>query len=106
MNVRSFEAAFLALVNESGESSAGFLQNLYCNNTPQSQAIPLALMMSRRILGNKGACRVHGGGFAGTIQAFVPKEKVIEYTTSLEGLFGTGACHILRIRPKGAVQII
>ena len=98
--------AFLALVNESGESSAGFLQNLYCNNTPQSQAIPLALMMSRRILGNKGACRVHGGGFAGTIQAFVPKEKVIEYTTSLEGLFGTGACHILRIRPKGAVQII
>lgn len=97
---------FLALVNESGESSAGFLQNLYCNDDPQSQAIPLALMMSRRILGNAGACRVHGGGFAGTIQAFVPRRKVIEYVASLEGLFGTGKCHIIRIRPKGAVKII
>lgn len=98
--------AFLALVNESGESSASLLQNLYSSSDPQSQAIPLALMMSRRILGGNGACRVHGGGFAGTIQAFVPKEKIVEYTASLEGLFGSGACHIVRIRPKGAVQII
>ncbi len=97
---------FLELVNESGESSADLLQNLFCTERPQDQEIPLALMLSRRIIGTKGACRVHGGGFAGTIQAFVPKEKITEYVFTLEGVFGKGTCHILRIRPYGARKIL
>ena len=67
---------FLRLVNESGISSGNLLQNLYSNNTPTEQAIPLALAISKTILGNRGAVRVHGGGFAGTIQTFVPTELV------------------------------
>ena len=97
---------FLDLVNASGESSAALLQNLYSNVIPQDQPITLALMMSQSILRNVGACRVHGGGFAGTIQAFVPKEKIKEYVASLEGLFGAGSCYVLHIRPKGAAKII
>ena len=97
---------FLELVNESGRSSETLLQNLFSTTTPETQDIPLALLLSRKVLGKEGACRVHGGGFAGTIQAFVPKEKTGEYTEALEGAFGKGACHLLRIRPKGAVQII
>jgi galactokinase len=97
---------FLKLVNASGESSANLLQNLYSAKDPTSQAIPMALMLSRRVLGEEGACRVHGGGFAGTIQAFVPKAKVDEYVSTLEAVFGEGSCHILQIRPVGAVQLI
>ncbi|MBR5418210.1 MAG: galactokinase [Clostridiales bacterium] len=97
---------FLELVNESGNSSETLLQNLYSTERPETQDIPLALLLSRKVLGKEGACRVHGGGFAGTIQAFVPKEKTGEYTEALEGAFGKGACHILRIRPKGAIQLI
>lgn len=98
--------SFLELVNESGRSSETLLQNLFSTTTPKTQDIPLALLLSRNVLGKEGACRIHGGGFAGTIQAFVPKEKVSEYTDTLEGVFGKGSCHILRIRPNGAVQII
>ena len=97
---------FLELVNESGESSANLLQNLFCTDRPQNQEIPLALMLSRRVLGKEGACRVHGGGFAGTIQAFVPKEKLNDYVSTLESVFGKSACYILHIRPRGAVQIL
>ena len=97
---------FLKLVNASGASSAKLLQNLYSAKDPASQAIPLALMLSRRVLGEEGACRVHGGGFAGTIQAFVPKSKTDEYVSTLEEVFGSGSCHILQIRSVGAVQII
>ncbi|MBO4927317.1 MAG: galactokinase [Clostridiales bacterium] len=97
---------FFDLVNASGESSATLLQNLYCSDAPQTQGIPLALLLSRRVLAGEGACRVHGGGFAGTIQAFVPKEKVSEYIDALESVFGKGACHILRIRPEGGIRIL
>ena len=96
---------FLDLINASGRSSECLLQNLYCTRTPQIQEIPLALMLSRRVLRNEGACRVHGGGFAGTIQAFVPKTMVDEYTQTLEAVFGRGACHILKIRPSGGVKV-
>ncbi len=96
---------FLELVNASGRSSESLLQNLYCTSTPQIQEIPLALMLSRRVLGKEGACRVHGGGFAGTIQAFVPKAKVDEYVKTLEAVYGRGACHILKIRPSGGVKV-
>ena len=97
---------FLRLVNESGISSGNLLQNLFSNNTPTEQAIPLAIAMSKSILGNKGAVRVHGGGFAGTIQAFVPTEMVKEYKDSMERIFGDGSCHQMKIRPVGGIEIL
>ncbi|MGN0620293.1 MAG: galactokinase, partial [Porcipelethomonas sp.] len=97
---------FLELVNSSGDSSANCLQNLYSCRKPQEQGIPLAIMMSRRILGKSGAVRVHGGGFAGTIQAFVPLEKTEEYSCEMNRIFGGGSCHILRIRPVGGTEIL
>ena len=97
---------FLRLVNESGISSGNLLQNLFSNNTPTEQAIPLAIAMSKSILGNKGAVRVHGGGFAGTIQAFVPAEMVKEYKDSIERIFGDGSCHQMKIRPVGGIEIL
>ena len=97
---------FLRLVNESGISSGNLLQNLFSNNTPTEQAIPLAIAMSKSILGNKGAVRVHGGGFAGTIQAFVPTEMVKEYKDSIERIFGDGSCLQMKIRPVGGIEIL
>ena len=97
---------FLRLVNESGISSGNLLQNLFSNNTPTEQAIPLAIAMSKSILGNKSAVRVHGGGFAGTIQAFVPTEMVKEYKDSIERIFGDGSCHQMKIRPVGGIEIL
>ena len=74
---------FLKLVNESGISSGNLLQNLFSTKTPTEQAIPLALAISKSFLGNKGAVRVHGGGFAGTIQAFVPTDMTKEYKNNI-----------------------
>ncbi len=96
---------FLKLVNSSGESSANLLQNLYSCSAPGLQAIPLALEMSRRILGGRGAVRVHGGGFAGTIQAFVPTDEASVYEKEMNRIFGDGACTRLRIRPAGGIEI-
>ena len=98
-------ACFLKLVNESGYSSASLLQNLYSTKQPTSQALPLAIMISKRILGDKGAVRVHGGGFAGTIQAFVPNELVETYSKEMEKIFGRDTCLKLTIRPVGGVEI-
>lgn len=98
--------AFLHLVRESGRSSAELLQNLYSTKKPIEQGIPLALMVSGRLLGDRGAFRVHGGGFAGTIQAFVPTELIWQYETTMEALFGEGCCYILNIRPAGGLQVI
>lgn len=96
---------FLALVNESGESSAALLQNLYSCSKPTQQAIPLGIMMSRRFLGGKGAVRVHGGGFAGTIQAFVPTEMAEGYAAEMNRIYGKNSCYVLRIRPIGGTEI-
>lgn len=96
---------FIQLVNESGESSANLLQNLYSCRTPSNQEIPLALALSKKVLKNEGAARVHGGGFAGTIQAFVPNHLLDEYIAAMEKIFGEGACMKLRIRPYGGVEI-
>ena len=96
---------FLRLVNESGESSAQLLQNLYSTSQPTKQEIPLAIMMSKRILNGAGAVRVHGGGFAGTIQAFVPLELADRYTEEMNRIFGENACQMMRIRPVGGVEI-
>ncbi len=96
---------FLALVQESGDSSERFLQNLYSTKKPQNQEIPLAIMVSKRILGGTGAVRVHGGGFAGTIQAFVPLSIIDTYKTGMDSLFGEGSCIKMRIRPYGGIMI-
>lgn len=97
---------FFRLVNESGRSSADFLQNLYSVSRPNDQAIPLAIMVSRRILGDDGAVRVHGGGFAGTIQAFVPAYLAKDYAKELDRIFGVGSCHILAIRNAGGAELV
>jgi galactokinase len=62
--------------------------------------------MSEELLAGKGAWRVHGGGFAGTIQAFVPNDMLDTYSTAIEGVFGKGSCHVLIIRPVGGTQVI
>ncbi|MDD5900124.1 MAG: galactokinase family protein [Lachnospiraceae bacterium] len=96
---------FLSLVQESGDSSANLLQNLYSTSAPKEQGISLGIMVSKRILGKKGAVRVHGGGFAGTIQAFVPLEMTDTYVRELERIFGNGSCYVFRIRPVGGVEV-
>ena len=98
-------AQFLTLVQESGASSAELLQNLYSASKPTAQEIPLAIAVSKRLLAGAGAVRVHGGGFAGTIQAFVPLAQVAMYTKAMEQLFGEGSCYVLRIRPVGGVEM-
>ncbi|MBP0989774.1 MAG: galactokinase [Oscillospiraceae bacterium] len=98
--------AFLGFVNESGHSSFECLQNLYCSSDPSSQNLPLALAISRKVLAGRGACRVHGGGFAGTIQAYVPLDLLDNYKAALDAVFGKGACMQLSVRPVGAVKIV
>ena len=99
-------AAFLALVDQSGLSSALNLQNTWSAAAPQQQAIPVALAVGRELLGGSGAIRVHGGGFAGTIQAFVPNEKLETFQQGMEELLGPGMCHILHIRPQGGCAVL
>ncbi|MDR0455303.1 MAG: galactokinase [Treponema sp.] len=99
---------FLDLVNESGDSSWELLQNLYSPRNFREQGLSLALAVSREFFreqGIKAACRVHGGGFAGTIQAYIPAEGLEDYRGRMEALFGPGALTVLRIRPVGAVEL-
>jgi len=96
---------FFELVNQSGTSSAELLQNLYSNKDPQCQQIPLAIMLSKRFLGESGAVRVHGGGFAGTIQAFVPTYLAADYAAEMERVFGEGSCYVLTVRPVGGYEL-
>jgi len=96
---------FLGLMKKSGSSSANLLQNLYSVNKPTEQAIPLAIAVSKKILNGEGAVRVHGGGFAGTIQAVVPANLVESYKAGMEKLFGKDCCYVLRIRPCGGVEL-
>ena len=96
---------FLELVRKSGHSSATLLQNQYSCSNPENQAITLAIMTSRKLLEDRGAVRVHGGGCAGTIQAFVPLELADAYTTEMNRIFGENACKKMRIRPVGGVEI-
>ena len=80
-------------------------QNVYTCKAPTNQPLSLALAVSEQLLAGKGAWRVHGGGFAGTIQAFVPNELVSEYTASMKSIFGDDACYVLSIRPFGGVAL-
>lgn len=96
---------FLALVAESGRSSAEYLQNAYADSQ-SSRSIPLALFLSEKLLrGSDGVCRLHGGGFAGTVQAYVPKKICADYAAAMDAAFGAGSCHVLLVRPDGAVRI-
>jgi len=97
---------FFELYRQSAYSSANLLQNLYSSKKPLEQGIPLAIAVSKTILGDDGAVRVHGGGFAGTIQAFVPLDKTDAYREKMDALFSEGSCYVLRIRPVGGIKII
>ena len=100
----NFES-FLKLVIESGSSSYMYNQNIFPVNNIREQGVSLALALSDIVLKGKGAWRVHGGGFAGTIQAFVPHDLVDTYISTLEHVFGEGKCHKLFIRAKGSIKI-
>jgi len=97
---------FFAGVIASGRSSFCYLQNVYTSKNLSEQGLSLALCLAERTLGGKKAAwRVHGGGFAGTIQAFVPTEDVESFRSVMDAAFGEGRCMVLRIRPVGAVKI-
>jgi galactokinase len=98
-------ARYLSLVNESGDSSWELLQNIYSPRDPAVQGLSLALALTRRFLRGSGACRVHGGGFAGTIQTYVPREALEGYRKEMDRVFGEGAVCPLRIRALGAVEL-
>lgn len=98
--------SFLTQIKESGLSSFRYLQNVYTNTDVMHQNVSIALAVSDSILKENGVARVHGGGFAGTIQAFVKNTFVEDYRNCMDGIFGSGACKILSIRNEGGVQIL
>lgn len=98
--------AFKQIIIDSGYSSYMYNQNVFAPSNPTEQKLSVALCMSEDILKGKGAWRVHGGGFAGTIQAFVPNDILDEYKTAMESVFGEGNCHVLIIRPVGGTRVM
>ena len=97
---------FLTKVKESGDSSFKYLQNVYTCHDVQHQNVSIALALSDVIFGKKGVCRVHGGGFAGTIQAFVPNYLVSNYQKEMDKIFGNGSCEVLKIRKYGGIKVL
>ena len=97
---------FLDSINESGNSSYKYLQNIFAVSDYKSQSIGIALNVAEHALCRKGACRVHGGGFAGTIQAFVPLDLLQAFKMDIEKVFGANSCHILTIRPIGGTEVL
>ena len=98
-------AAFRELVIESGRSSFCYLQNVFACCNVQEQGLSLALCMAEELLACQGAWRVHGGGFGGTTQNFVPLGELDRFRRRMEQVFGAGSCHVLRIRPYGGIEI-
>lgn len=96
---------FLSSINESGNSSYKYLQNIFAVSDYTHQAVGIALNVAEHALARKGACRVHGGGFAGTIQAFVPQDILKSFIVGIEKVFGAGSCHVLSIRPVGGTEV-
>ena len=97
---------FFRGVTASGNSSFKYLQNVYTTKNVQEQGLSLALCLTEQFLwGKGGACRVHGGGFAGTIQAFVPHAHVADYREMIEKVYGKGSCYVLKVRAEGAVKV-
>ncbi len=99
-------ARFLELVQESGNSSFKYLQNVYSNHDVEQQSVSIALAISDSVLGKKGVSRVHGGGFAGTIQAFVQNEAVADYKRAMDMIFGPSSCNVLKIRKYGGMKVL
>ncbi len=97
--------AYLKLVKKSGTSSWELLQNLYPSSAPAEQGLGVALALSADYIGRRGAWRVHGGGFAGTIQAYVPKKHSAGYTELMERFFGPGSVIPISVRPQGALRV-
>ena len=97
---------FCRLNRESGRSSFMYLQNVYASSMPKAQAVSLTIALCEEILGDRGSFRVHGGGFAGTVQAFVPNDMVDEFKSRIEAVLGEGMCHILSIRPVGGYRLV
>ena len=99
--------AFKKLVVESGYSSYMYLQNVFSASHPQQQGVSIVLALAQRLLEKRGgAYRVHGGGFAGTVQTFVPVDYLPEFVKTMEAVTGEGSCHNLRIRPVGGTRIL
>ena len=100
-------ADFSALVLESGRASFALCQNVYCSTDVRHQGLSVALALSQSLLrGSTGAWRMQGGGFAGTIQAYVPQPLLERYRTAIERVFGAGSCYVLRLREEGAGRIL
>ena len=96
---------FLALVRESGRSSAMYLQNLIPTGSTAAQELMVAIALCERMLEGRGAVRVHGGGFGGTAQAFVPLDMLDGFRDRVEASLGRGCCHVVRIRPAGGIRL-
>ena len=98
---------FLECITKSGNSSWKWLQNCYCNETPDEQSITVALALTKLYLDKigRGVCRVHGGGFAGVIAAFLPKEETEGFTKYIDKALGEGSAYVMHIRPQGAVKV-
>ena len=92
-------------MNESGDSSYQYLQNLYSTSAVSEQGLCLALALTKQYLNGKGACRVHGGGFAGTIQCYIPNDLLAGYKAMIESVFGENSCVVLKIRPVGGYEL-
>lgn len=97
---------FLKMVRASGNSSFQLLQNVFSPAAPQEQGLTLALVLTEHLLSGRGAFRVHGGGFAGTIQAYVPFDLLESYREGIERVFGKGSCYVLTIRPAGGTKVL
>ena len=96
---------FLQLIIEGGHSSFEFNQNAYSIKNPKEQGVPLALALSQKVLNGRGAWRLQGGGFAGTIQAFVPLDLLDAYKSAIDAVFGEGSCYVLSVRNYGAIPV-
>lgn len=96
---------FLMLIKQSGGSSYRYLQNIFAPSSPSQQGLSMALYAAEMVLGDEGAYRVHGGGFAGTIQAFVPDSKLNGFIQTMNGIFGDGSCYVLSVRPIGGAEV-
>ena len=96
---------FLALVSESGKSSWMYLQNITPTGAVEHQDVAVALAMCDLFLCGRGAYRVHGGGFAGTVQAFVPLDMLEQFKANIDAAIGNGKCHVLNIRVQGGIQV-
>lgn len=96
---------YLQLMRESGESSWMYLQNVIVSGSKAHQDVALTLALCQHYLAGRGGYRVHGGGFAGTVQAFVPFELLEVFRAGIDSVLGQGACHVLSIRPQGGIEI-